>query len=229
MKIDLYQLKHKTRREKRGTVIDLFRTPNIRKNILLMSFVWLVCSYCFYGMAYYISHLTGDVYINVMACGTVCLCGCIFAIPVIKFMNRRTIVILGNSFCSVCLLIIAFIPEGKASVVLGCAGIFFSYIVFAVVYLYCSEMFPTVVRNAAIGISSMMARFGAMIAPFMAGLRPYGQWCAPVGFGIMPMIAACLCFLLPETKNCELLVTIEEGEAFGKKPSVRQNDEADPE
>lgn len=90
-------------------------------------------------------------------------------------------------------------------------------------------MFPTVVRNAAIGISSMMARFGAMIAPFMAGLRPYGQWCAPVGFGIMPMIAACLCFLLPETKNCELLVTIEEGEAFGKKPSVRQNDEADPE
>ncbi|KOB67323.1 Organic cation transporter [Operophtera brumata] len=213
--IDLYQLEHKSRREKRGTVIDLFRTPNIRRNILLMSFVWFVCSYCFYGLAYYISHLTGDVFINVLACGCVCLCGCIFAIPMIKFMNRRSITILGNALCSACLFILAFIPEGKGSVVLGCAGIFFSYITFIVGYLYCSEMFPTVVRNAALGISSMMARLGAMVAPFMAGLRPYGQWCAPVGFGVMPMIAACLCLLLPETKGCELMMTIEEGEALG--------------
>lgn len=224
-KVEMYQFDHKSSREKR-TVLDLFRTPNIRKNILVMSFVWLVCSYCFYGMAYYISHLTGDVFINVMASGAVCVCGCIFAIPVIKFMNRRTIVILGNAFSSLCLLIIAFAPEGKGSVVLGCLGIFFSYIVFVVVYLYTSEMFPTVVRNAAIGICSMMARLGAMIAPFMAGLRPYGQWCAPVAFGIMPMIAACLSFMLPETKECDLIMTIEEGEVLGKKPSVRQNDGA---
>lgn len=78
-------------------------------------------------------------------------------------------------------------------------------------------MFPTVVRNAAIGICSMMARFGAMIAPFVAGLRPYGQWCAPVAFGIFPMLSAVLCLLLPETKDCELMMTIEEGEALSRK------------
>lgn len=78
-------------------------------------------------------------------------------------------------------------------------------------------MFPTVVRNAAIGISSMMGRVGAMIAPFIANLRPFGQWCAPVAFGIFPFIAALLCLLLPETKDCELTMTIEEAETFGNQ------------
>ncbi|CAG9787710.1 unnamed protein product [Diatraea saccharalis] len=79
------------------------------------------------------------------------------------------------------------------------------------------KMFPTVVRNAAIGLSSMMARLGSMIAPFIAGFRPYGQWCAPLAFGIFPLISAVLCVFLPETKNCELMMNVEEGEAFAKR------------
>lgn len=182
-----------------------------------MSFAWLVCSYCFFGITYYISHLTGDVFINVVATGSMCLCACIICIPLIKFSNRRTVIITGNTLCSLCLFIVGFVPEGKASVVIGCFGELLCYVIFIVIYLYCTEMFPTVVRNAAIGICSMMARFGAMIAPFAAGLRPYGKWCAPVAFGIFPMTAGLLCLLLPETKDCELLNTIEEAEALGRK------------
>ncbi|XP_063826415.1 organic cation transporter-like protein isoform X2 [Ostrinia nubilalis] len=123
-KIEFYQLEHRSKNQRKGSLIDLFRTPNMRKNILVMSFTWLVCSYCFYGMAYYISHLTGDVYVNVMASGIVCL--------------------------------------------------------------------------------------------------PFGKWCAPVAFGIFPLIAALLCLLLPETKDCELMMTLEEGEALGKKLTREQ-------
>ncbi|CAH2238399.1 jg21104 [Pararge aegeria aegeria] len=76
-------------------------------------------------------------------------------------------------------------------------------------------MFPTVVRNSAIGISSMMARLGSMVAPFVAGLRPHGKWCAPIAFGVFPMIAALVCILLPETKGVELPMTIEDDEEMG--------------
>jgi hypothetical protein len=38
----------------------------------------------------------------------------------------------------------------------------------------------------------------------------------PVIFGIGPIIGAILCLLLPETMNCELPETIEDGENFGK-------------
>lgn len=214
-KVELYQFEQRHRRAK-STVLDLFRTPNIRRNIIIMSFAWLVCSYCFYGVTYYISHLTGDVFINVVATGSVCLVGCIICIPLIKFSKRKAVVIAANITCSFCVFIIGFVPEGKGSLVIGCIGELLCYIIFIVLYLYCTEMFPTVVRNAAIGICSMMARLGAMIAPFAAGLRPYGKWCAPVAFGIFPMIAGLLCVLLPETKDSELMSTIEEAEALGR-------------
>ncbi|KPI94133.1 Solute carrier family 22 member 1 [Papilio xuthus] len=213
---ELYQMEHKSARMKRGSILDLFRTPNMRRNILIMAFLWLVCSYCFYGVAHYISHLTGDIYTNVIASGSVALCSCFVSIPLIRFLKRKTLVIASELASSICLILIAFVPEGTISIVLGCTGVFFTFMVFIVVYLYCSEMFPTVVRNAAIGICSMMARVGSMIAPFVAGLRPFGIWCAPVAFGIFPLISAVLCLLLPETKNCELPMTIEEGEALGR-------------
>ncbi|CAH0399854.1 unnamed protein product [Chilo suppressalis] len=218
-KIEMYQLEHKSNSQKKGSLLDLFHFPYLRRNSLIMSFSWFACSYCFYGITLYLSHLTGDVYINVLASGSVCLAACIIIIPVTKFMNRKTVAILTNVITSICLLSLAVVPEGKASQVLGIIGVLFNYMNFVILYLYCSEMFPTVVRNAAIGLSSMMARIGSMIAPFVAGFRPYGQWCAPVAFGILPLISAILCIFLPETKNCELMMNMEEGEAFAKRKS----------
>lgn len=215
LEVSLYQMDNQSNREKKGNPVDLFLTPNLRKNIMVMSFIWLVCSYCFYGMSHYISHLTGDVYINVIAAGGSCMCAAFLSIPLMKFMKRKTVVVIANIGSSSCFLIVAFIPEGTGTIVLACTGVFFSFVVFIVAYLYCTEIFPTVVRNASLGITSMMARLGAMIAPFAAGLRPHGKWCAPIAFGVMPLIAALLCLLLPETKNCELLTTLEEAEAFG--------------
>lgn len=41
---------------------------------------------------------------------------------------------------------------------------------FSMVYVYSSELFPTVVRNAGMGSSSCMARVGGMTAPYIADL-----------------------------------------------------------
>lgn len=41
---------------------------------------------------------------------------------------------------------------------------------FAVIYIYSSELFPTVVRNGGMGVSSMSARVGSMASPYIADL-----------------------------------------------------------
>ncbi|XP_023954322.1 organic cation transporter protein-like [Bicyclus anynana] len=210
LQVETYQLQSVNKKQKKGNALELFRNSNLRKNILLMSFVWFVSSYCYYGVSHYISHLTGNLFINVLASSVVCTCGCFLAIPLIKLIGRRTLVIILNITCSICLLIIAFIPEGVGSIIMGCIGVLLSFVSYIVVYLYCTEMFPTVVRNSAIGISSMTARIGSMVAPFVASLRPLGKWCAPIAFGVFPIIAAIICLLLPETKGVELPMIIDE-------------------
>lgn len=45
---------------------------------------------------------------------------------------------------------------------LGAAG------AFGTVYVFSSELFPTVLRNAGMGTSSVCARVGGMIAPYIA-------------------------------------------------------------
>lgn len=198
--------------------MDLFRTPNLRRNTIAMSINWLVCSYCFYGVSQYVGQLSGNVFMNVAASASVTLLGTFLSVPMVRYIGRKTICITFNIINSICLLCLAFIPEGTASVVLASIGVVTSFIVFVTVYLYCSELFPTVVRNAAVGVSSMMARVGSMVAPFVVGLNSVARWIPPVAFGVMPLIAALLCLLLPETRGCELMTTIEEGENFGKKP-----------
>ncbi|CAK1585507.1 unnamed protein product [Parnassius mnemosyne] len=212
-----YQETSQKNQTRKGNILDLFRTPNLRKNILCMAFNWLSCSYCFYGVSQYVGQLSGNVFINVASSASVTLLGSLASIPLMRILGRKTIVILFNFICALCLIILCLVPEGISSVVFACIGVVSSFIVFVVVYLYCTELFPTVVRNAALGFSSMMARVGSMIAPFVIELRDVALWLPPFAFAVLPLLGALITFLLPETKGCELMTTIEEGEKFGKK------------
>merc|ERR1719370_1397623 len=89
---------------------------------------------------------------------------------------------------------------------------------FAMVYVYAAEIFPTVVRNVGLGSSSMCARVGSIIAPYIG--RELGQATSPVVpliiFGATSLLAGILVLLLPETRNCPLPDTIEQGEVFSR-------------
>ncbi|CAH0399853.1 unnamed protein product [Chilo suppressalis] len=215
--VEAYERSLKGNTLKKGTIVDLVRTPNLRKNIIVMSINWLACSYFFYGVSQYVGQLSGDVFINVAASASVTLLGTLFSIPLLKAIGRKTILLIFNFVSAFSLLLLIAVPQGAASVICASIGVVASFIVFVVVYLYCSELFPTVVRNAALGVSSMMARVGSMIAPFVIDLKLKAYWLPPLVFAVMPLIAGSLSLLLPETKGCKLMTTIEEGERFGKK------------
>ncbi|CAG9787708.1 unnamed protein product [Diatraea saccharalis] len=215
--VEAYQNSLDSNNLKKGTILDLIRTPNIRKNIIVMSINWLACSYFFYGVSQYVGQLSGNVFTNVAESAGITLLGSFASIPLMRAVGRRTIMIIFNFVSSISLIILIFIPPGHGSVVCASIGVVTSFIVFVVAYLYCSELFPTVVRNAALGVSSMMARVGSMVAPFVVDLNLNARWLPPLVFALVPLIAGALTFLLPETKGCKLMTTIEEGEQFGKK------------
>lgn len=218
--IEAYQRQLDQQRHfKKGTILDLFRTPNIRRNIICMATNWVSCSYCFYGLAQYVSHLTGNIFINVFISASFAGMGTLLSIPLMTIMGRKTILITQNFIAAGCLLLLCVTTNYPIlSVVLATIGVMASFIVFVVVYLYCGELFPTVVRNAAVGFSSMMARVGSMVAPFVVGTKDIAEWVPPLLFAIVPLIAGLLAFLMPETKGRELMTTLEEAEQFRNEP-----------
>lgn len=107
----------------------------------------------------------------------------------------------------------------------------------AICYVYSAEIYPTVVRNAGIGSSSLWARLAPMLAPYIKDLNFYEERLPIVVFGVFAMIASFLVTFLPETAHHKLPDTIEEGENLGKgenfyssmcgnsnKKSIREND-----
>jgi MFS family permease len=58
-------------------------------------------------------------------------------------------------------------------VILAALGLVGMSVAFPTVYLYSAELFPTVVRNVGVGSSSMCARVGSMVAPYITSLASY--------------------------------------------------------
>jgi len=96
---------------------------------------------------------------------------------------------------------------------------------FAVVYIHSGELFPTTIRNSAMGIVSVAARFGGICAPFIVLLGdtlPNAQFTV---FGLLAVTAGLANLKLPETLGKALPESISDMMVgnVNKPPSPRRN------
>ncbi|XP_072932786.1 organic cation transporter protein-like isoform X2 [Epargyreus clarus] len=203
-----------TTNEGRASVLALFRTPKLRARTIAICFNWFVCGLCFFGVSQYIGHVSGNIFINVAISAAIQVPATLISIYANRVLGRKITLISFNCVAGLSCLLITVVPHSGAShLTLGCIGLWGISICFATVYLYAGELFPTVVRNSGVGLSSTVARVGSMVAPFVATLAHTSAWLPPLVFGIVPLIGACLCIILPDTRGKKLPDTLEEGEA----------------
>lgn len=77
-----------------------------------------------------------------------------------------------NVIAHVCeLFILASYPDLTWLIItLTMTGKFFVSVGFSAIYMYTPEMYPTPIRAIGIGVGSMFARVGSLLAPFVADL-----------------------------------------------------------
>jgi len=94
--------------------------------------------------------------------------------------------------------------------------------VYATIYTFTPELFPTVIRNQAMGVCSMVARVGAITASFIAMwlVERYGKLLMVIPFGTLGVLAGIAALSLPETMGTNLPETIEEIESPGKSTTL---------
>ncbi|CAD5114653.1 DgyrCDS3703 [Dimorphilus gyrociliatus] len=205
--------------DRKYTVADLIKTPNLRKITLNMWVNWLVVSLVYYGLSLEAGNMGNlDFYLSNFISGAVEIPACLFTILILDRIGRK-IPVLGTTLFggASCLIAIAFMKNTNSVALTVCSviGKFFVSMAFAVIYVWAAEVFPTVVRNVGVGGSSMAARVGSLAAPQIGRLKETWRPLPFVIFGGTSLISCVCSFFIPETLNKHLPETIEDGELFG--------------
>ncbi|KAM3964986.1 LOW QUALITY PROTEIN: organic cation transporter protein-like [Aphomia sociella] len=202
----------KQKHQKPGTYMDLFKTPKIRTYTFVVAFVWMFCAHTYFGVNQYIGRLQGNIYLNVMLSAASLAPGLILVMVVSRFLKRKTSLIISFTVATGSLLLFIFVPDHMEtlSLVFAIIGQTGAYVSFVQLYLFTSELFPTVIRNSAMGFSSMFGSLGGFIAPFVVNVGI--EWVSILIFSVVALLAAILCSFLPETKDTVLLNSIEQAE-----------------
>ncbi|XP_017876340.1 organic cation transporter protein [Ceratina calcarata] len=201
--------------------LDLFRTPNLRKKTLNVCLNWFANSIVYYGLSLNAGNLVGNPFFMLFLSGLVELPSYILMCFLMDRAGRRCVVCTFMLIGGVCCVIASTIPTGTdiaatsivTIVLFGKACIAGS---FAVIYNYTAELFPTVVRNTALGIGSMCARLSGALTPMIMLLDSFNPKVPAVLFGCVALVSGFLSTYLPETLNQPMPETIEDGENFGK-------------
>ena len=84
-----YQDEIESHKPKNITLIDLWRTPNLRRKTFLLYFTWAVNGFVYYGLSFNTNSLGGDMYLNFVLIGVVEIPAYILTMFVLRKFGRR--------------------------------------------------------------------------------------------------------------------------------------------
>ncbi|XP_031950700.1 solute carrier family 22 member 6 [Corvus kubaryi] len=228
-KLDIETLKSHMEKEMtssrtRHTVVDLVRTPVVRRISFCLCFVWFSTSFAYYGLAMDLQNFDFDIYVIQLIFGAVDIPAKLVSILTITYVGRRFTQAVALILAGLAILANILVPRDlrtlrTALAVFGKGCLAAS---FNCVFLYTGELYPTVIRQTGMGLANTMARLGSIMAPLvkMAGeLFPALPF---IIYGAAPVVSGLVATFLPETRNMALPETVEEVE--GRTQS--QKDEA---
>ncbi|XP_070533313.1 organic cation transporter protein-like isoform X2 [Ptychodera flava] len=203
--------------KKQNTMIDLFKTPNLRCRTLNLCFSWFTCSFVYYGISFNTDTLHGNPYISFLIAGAVEIPGYLSSWWACDKLGRRWSLCLCLILSGLSLVACGLVGNSTATMVLAMVAKLFSSGAFGAVYIFSAEIFPTSVRNAGMGISSTLARIGTVISPYVMLLVSTWTPLPYIIMGATSFLSGILTLLLPETLKQKLPESIEEGEVFGTR------------
>ncbi|KAH0451363.1 hypothetical protein IEQ34_018662 [Dendrobium chrysotoxum] len=200
-----------------GSIIDVLRSRRTRLRLILMVGINFLCAIVYYGLTLNVVNLKTNLYLNVTLNSISEMPAFIITAVLLDRLGRKPLgvgtMMLSGVSCS-----IGFFISGTGvlmktiRMICGVIGIFGMAAMYNLLFIYTTELFPTVVRNAALGCVTQATQLGAILAPLVVVA---GQSLPFAVFGGCGIAGALLTYYLPETMNKPLYDTmtgLEDGE-----------------
>ncbi|KAK4814350.1 hypothetical protein QYF61_016308 [Mycteria americana] len=162
----------KPQQQQKAILLDLFRTRNIATITIMSLLLWFFTSVGYFGLSLSTPNWHGNAHVNCFLSAVIEVPAYVIAWLLLRSLPRRYslsgTLFLGGSV----VLFIQLVPAdfNVLSVGLVMLGKFGITAAFSMLYVYNAELYPTLVRNMAVGATSMASRLGSIIAPYFVYL-----------------------------------------------------------
>ncbi|MBN3283311.1 S22A5 protein, partial [Polyodon spathula] len=175
------------------SILDLLKTKNICTMTIMFFAVWMTVSVGYFGLSLNTPNLHGDPYLNCFFSAATEVPAYVVAWLLLQWFPRRYSMFNNGVY---------FARDGWKIWRHSC--------VFCSVRLHCVLVYPTVVRNMAVGACSMGSRLGSIICPYFIYLGAYDKYLPYFLMGSLTMLSGVLILLIPESFRVPMPETIEE-------------------
>lgn len=192
---------------------ELFGTWKVRRLIFTSYFMFCVTSLSYYVTALNAANMSVSRFIYVAVTGMVDLPSYLVPVILLRFTGRRTTTMSLFMLTGVALIMVLAVPSDNTAWIISFAmlGRFGISATYSIVTLYIAELFPTEIRNSALGTCSTWAHVGSISAPYVVDVLGLLGWFIPTTIcGCCVLVAGLLTLTLPETSTHKLVDRVED-------------------
>jgi len=199
------------------SLVQMFKTPNLRVNALLVNIICMMGFMCYYGHVQNTSNLgEGNIYKSYFL-GALVEIPC-WSIPfIITKMGRRWPLFVLFSTSGLAGVAYGFVPVDyqMTQLTIGLIGRMTVNGAYFTCLQYGSEIFPTVIRGQGIALCEIVGGIAIFLSPAVVYLGKVSPVLPLLILGLCSMLGALATFFLPETAGMALPQTLKDGETFG--------------
>ncbi|XP_075145743.1 organic cation transporter protein isoform X2 [Haematobia irritans] len=223
---ELHHQKDTSSTQAKPNLLGLFASPRLRRNTLILFFKSMVITLCYDAVSRNVQGLGISPFVMFSLSATTILPACLLLIALQDRIGRKAMasmsLLLSGIFISTTGALLFCKAEGSIGqsvtlvVTLSVIGRFGVTVAYNSGAQYATELIPTCVRGQGVAAVHVMGYAFTFFSSYILHTRQLFPPLPEIILGLISLVGAGLCLLLPETLNRTLPTSLTDGENFGR-------------